>query len=516
MGRWAIDGVEPLEVVSPSSEDQLSRVVASADSDGAALFPRGGGTRIDLGGVPSRPGIVIDMTGIDQVVAHNYADLTATFQAGVTFRQVSDTLSHHGQLLAIDPPLPGRATVGGTLAAGVSGPMKWHFGHPRDTVIGMKVVQPDGQVTKSGGQVVKNVSGYDMSRLHVGGLGSLGIILEASFKLTPVPMYEKTILAAFRGIEETRNAALGIFNSHVMPLAMTAFDASTAHRIGMEAAQGQWRLAVRLGGRSRTLDRQVDDVTTICGQADARELEPVEGRSAERLWESLRDFGWDTENAPPLAIHVSALPSDLPKIVSAADQTKCPALDPSIVAQPGFGAIDIFWHTSSPSPSKGPRQDRHSGEGRNPEGQGARGTPSPLTEPTHNRHSRESRNPEGQGAPRTPSPLTEPAHNRHSGEGRNPEGTGGEGHPLSLEGEGWGEGDRTVSLSEEIRHVISQLQQSITQIGGSAIVQRCPLEVKRDIDVWGGDPPGIETMRRLKKQYDPNNTMNPGRFVGGM
>ena len=363
MGRWAIDGVEPLEVVSPSSEDQLSRVVASADSDGAALFPRGGGTRINLGGVPSRPGMVIDMTGIDQVVAHNYADLTATFQAGVTFRQVSDTLSHHGQLLAIDPPLPGRATVGGTLAAGVSGPMKWHFGHPRDTVIGMKVVQPDGQVTKSGGQVVKNVSGYDMSRLHVGGLGSLGIILEASFKLTPVPMYEKTILAAFRGIEETRNAALGIFNSHVMPLAMTAFDASAASRIGMETEPNRWHLAVRLGGRSRTLDRQVDDVTTICGQADARELEPVEGRSAERLWESLRDFGWDTENAPPLAIHVSALPSDLPKIVSAVDQTQCPALDPSIAAQPAFGAVDIFWYPSSPSPVTGARAgacNRHS------------------------------------------------------------------------------------------------------------------------------------------------------------
>ena len=135
---WAIDGVEPLEVVSPSSEDQLSREVASANADGAAIFPRGGGTRIDLGGIPSRPGKVIDMTGIDQVVAHNYADLTATFQAGLTMRQVSQTLSRHGQMLAVDPPIPGRATIGGTLATGVSGPLKWHFGHPRDTVIGMK------------------------------------------------------------------------------------------------------------------------------------------------------------------------------------------------------------------------------------------------------------------------------------------------------------------------------------------------------------------------------------------
>ena len=220
MRHWAIDGIEPLEVVSPSSEDQLSREVARANADCTAIFPRGGGSCIDLGGVPSRPGKIIDMIGIDEVVAHNYADLTATFQAGVTMRQVSETLSRHGQLLAMDPPLPGRATIGGTLAAGVSGPLKWHFGHPRDTVIGMKVVQPDGQVTKSGGQVVKNVSGYDMSRLHVGGLGTLGIILEASFKLTPIPMYEKTVTAAYRNVEEAQAAALGIFNSHVMPLAL--------------------------------------------------------------------------------------------------------------------------------------------------------------------------------------------------------------------------------------------------------------------------------------------------------
>ena len=460
MECWAIDGVEPLEVVSPSSEDQLSREVARANADGAAIFPRGGGTRIDLGGIPSRPGKVIDMTGIDQVVAHNYADLTATFQAGLTMRQVSETLSRHGQMLAVDPPIPGRATIGGTLATGVSGPLKWHFGHPRDTVIGMKVVQPDGQVTKSGGQVVKNVSGYDMSRLHVGGLGSLGIILEASFKLTPIPMYEKTTLAAFRGIEEAQTAALGIFNSHVMPLAMTAFDASASRRIGMEDRPNLWRLAVRLGGRSRTLDRQVDDVTSICNQADARDLEPIEGRSAEQLWSSLRDFGWDAESAPLLAIHVSTLPSDLSKIASAVNQLRTPTLDPAIVAQPAFGAVDIFWHTSSPS--------------------------------------------------------VEPLHNRHSRESGNPEGTDGAGCPLSLEGEGWGEGDGTNSMSDEIRKLVPHFQTAIAEIGGSAVVQRCPIDVKSDIDIWGGDPPGIETMRRLKKQYDPNNIMNPGRFVGGM
>ena len=235
-------------------------------------------------------------------------------------------------------------------------------------------------------------------------------------------MYEKTIVATYSSIEYAQAAALGIFNSHVMPLAMTAFDASIANRIGMKAANGQWHLAVRLGGRSRTLDRQVDDITSICRQADARNLEPVEGRSAERLWTSLRDFGWNTQDAPLLGIHVSALPSDLSRIVFAVDRLHTPALQPSIVAQPAFGAVDIFWHTSN-----------------------------------------------------------------------NP-----------------------TSQVDELRPLISKFQHAVTEIGGSTVVQRCPSEVKRNIDVWGGDPTGIETMRSLKKQYDPNNIMNPGRFVGGI
>ena len=202
---------------------------------------------MSLGDVPQRPGIVIDTSALNRVVAHNSGDLTATFQAGATFRTVSEVLAQAGQLLAIDPPLPGMATIGGTLASGASGPTKWQFGHLRDTVIGMKVVQPDGRITKSGGQVVKNVSGYDMSRLHIGGLGSLGIIVEASFKLTPIPMYESTILARFQTVDRAIQCGLDVFNSHVTPLAIAGFNSAVAGAIGADERPGTF-LAVRLGG----------------------------------------------------------------------------------------------------------------------------------------------------------------------------------------------------------------------------------------------------------------------------
>ena len=152
---------------------------------------------MEVGRPPERLDAVVEVSHLDAIVEHNPADLTVTAQAGIIVAGLQRVLGEEGQFLAIDPPLPDRATIGGTLASGADGPLRWHYGHPRDSVIGMRVVQADGTVTKSGGQVVKNVSGYDMSRLHIGGLGTLGVIAEVSFKLTPLPQRQATLLGGF-------------------------------------------------------------------------------------------------------------------------------------------------------------------------------------------------------------------------------------------------------------------------------------------------------------------------------
>ena len=110
---------------------------------------------------------------------------------------LQDSLKEHGQFLAVDCPFPAESTVGGTLASNSPGFLRWQLAHMRDMVIGMKVVFAAGTLTKSGGQVVKNVSGYDMARLHIGGLGTLGVITEVSFKLTPLPAKEGSITVGF-------------------------------------------------------------------------------------------------------------------------------------------------------------------------------------------------------------------------------------------------------------------------------------------------------------------------------
>ena len=415
--NYRIDGIAPVDVVAPSSEEQLCETVVAANKDGLGVIPYGGGTRIGLGNPPSRPCLVVDMTNLNRVVSHNYADLTASFQAGATFGFVSEILAQQGQLLPIDPPVPGRATVGGTLAAAVSGPLKWHFGHPRDTVIGMKVVQPDGNVTKSGGLVVKNVSGYDMSRLHIGGLGSLGIILEASFKLTPIPMYERTLTAAFDTADDAMDASMQVFNSYVMPLAMTAFGPTVASRIGLGENSERHHLAIRLGGRSRTLARQADEITAIFKDARASSLQDIEG-PASSLWRSLSDFGWTPETMPALNIKTTTLPSRARDIMKLIESLRDSDLEPAAVAETGFGSVEAGWYA--------------------------------------------------------PADVSD---------------------------------DSLIAIVSDVRKHVSRL-------GGTSVVQLCPPGVKSAIDVWGEDHPGIDVMRRMKRQYDPNGIMNPGRFVG--
>ena len=417
---YMIDGVAPVSVIRPSTVDHLCNEVAAANRDGVAVFPWGGGTQMSLGNKPQRSGIVVDTTALNRVVSHNSGDMTATFQAGATMQTVTEVLAQAGQFLAIDPPLPGKATVGGTLASGASGPTRWQFGHLRDTVIGMKVVQPDGRITKSGGQVVKNVSGYDMARLHIGGLGSLGIILEASFKLTPMPMYESTITARFQTVDRAVQCASEIFNSLVTPLAITTYNRVVSEAIAADERPGTY-LAVRLGGRPRTLDRQVDEVSAICARYLAIDTDKAEGSGGSRLWRLLADFGWDPGSTPVLNLRVNALPNQVESIHNLLEGLRISNSEAAITSQPGFGTVEANWFVGDTSPDLG-----------------------------------------------------------------------------------------------ELAEIVQQVRTECAELNATAVVQKCPTDLKDLVDVWGGHPSGIGVMRRLKAQYDPNNTMNPGRFVGGL
>ena len=194
---YAVDGVIPTVVVSPGTVEEVSAVLAACSKADAAVVPWGGGAHMGLGGVPKKVDVVLALGRMNQVIDHEPGDMTSTVQAGMTLSHFQSHLGRHGQFLSLDPPGGSRATIGGILAANASGPRRLRYGTARDLLIGLRVVHADGTVTKGGAKVVKNVTGYDMNKLYVGSLGTLGVIVEATFRLYPIPPVERTWVASF-------------------------------------------------------------------------------------------------------------------------------------------------------------------------------------------------------------------------------------------------------------------------------------------------------------------------------
>jgi len=161
--------------------------VRQAAAKGEALYPVGGATMLDLGLPPTKPGTAVEMAALDRVIDYPARDMTITVQAGITVARLQETLRAEGQQLPVDVPLPDRATIGGAVATNASGPRRLGYGTLRDYVIGISVMNDEGQEVKGGGRVVKNVAGYDLMKLYTGSLGTLGIITQLTLKVRPLP-----------------------------------------------------------------------------------------------------------------------------------------------------------------------------------------------------------------------------------------------------------------------------------------------------------------------------------------
>ncbi len=178
------------EVVTPDTVEAVSTVLR--DADGRTVTPRGGGTK-DRWGTPRRPDLTVDLSRLDRIIDHAAGDMVVQVQAGVRLDTLDAELARAGQQLAVDTPsydngaVLDAGTVGGALAVGLAGPRRLRYGTVRDLLLGVRMVRADGTVATSGGRVVKNVAGYDLGKLLCGSYGTLGLIVEATLRLHPVP-----------------------------------------------------------------------------------------------------------------------------------------------------------------------------------------------------------------------------------------------------------------------------------------------------------------------------------------
>jgi len=185
--RYRVGGRTPRTAIKPASLAEVREVLRACGRDKLCVVPWGGGARLALAEPPERLDVVLDLSGLDRVIAYEPEDLTVTAECGVTLDALRETLAARSQELPLESAHMARATLGGTLAANASGPRRLRFGAPRDRILGARFALADGTLVRSGGQVVKNVAGFALHRLICGSNGALAILLEASLKLMPAP-----------------------------------------------------------------------------------------------------------------------------------------------------------------------------------------------------------------------------------------------------------------------------------------------------------------------------------------
>lgn len=305
---YQVDGVVPRLAVAPPSVNALQEILRVASEAGLATVPWAGGTQMGLGNLPRAFDLALDLRRLNAIVQYEPDDLTVAVQAGCTVGELNARLGAHGQMLPLDCATPDRTTIGGLVATGLSGPRRYGYGALRDLLIGITVVLPSGQLSRGGGMVVKNVSGYDMMRLHYAALGSLGVIVQLNFKVIPKPRSERTVIAAYHGLAEASDAALRVRFSQLAPTAIVLIEGRAARAVGLEVPG--WIAAVRCEGPQRAVERQADRIAEVVRPATTR-LSILEGHSSQQLWSQVASEIGASPLVGAIRVRIGQNPSDL-------------------------------------------------------------------------------------------------------------------------------------------------------------------------------------------------------------
>jgi glycolate oxidase FAD binding subunit len=285
---------------APDSAEELAAELAAAGQAGLRARVRGAGTKLRWA-PEDAVGVELSTAGLDRVIEHNAGDLTAVLEAGVPLAGAQEQFRSEGQMLALDPPDPGGATIGGIIAANDSGPLRARYGGARDLVVGMRVALADGTVAKSGGKVIKNVAGYDLAKLFTGSFGTLGAILEVSVRLHPIPPVTATAVGHTRSPHLLAGGAIALTHSRVEQLGL---DVRWAAGAGMVLA--------RFGGA--TARAQAEAAERVLREAG---LEAELAEADDSLWEAQRD----AQRSPAgLVAKVSAVQTDLEQLAALAER----------------------------------------------------------------------------------------------------------------------------------------------------------------------------------------------------
>lgn len=425
VAAYAVDGVLPSAAVRPGAAGEVAELVKLAVAEKLAVIPMGARTKLGIGMPPARYGLAIDMTRLDRVISYDPGDLTLSVEAGIPLAKLATTLAEHKQFLPLAVPFYERATIGGTLASGVDSPLRQMYGTARDFVLGMEFVTGDGALAKSGGRVVKNVSGYDLHKLMLGSIGTLGIMTRVNFKTFPLATETRGWLGGFTRAEDAFAFATSIHKSPLAPQTLEIFDrpAATTLNAQLPIDQTEWSVAISAAGNERVLERSARDLQSLSRNANAVAFSALDEAAALELRAATREFPVLTANklTDCVIARVTALPTQMAETVQMLKNVATERGLPCAVFARGVGVIYFaLWPTE-----------------------------------------------------RDATTMT-----------------------------------RLAQCAKEILSAAGK--------NNRGMILQIPLELKREMNVWGEPGEDFPLMQRVKQAFDPHGIFAPGRFVGGL
>lgn len=264
-------GVRPKLVFSPGSVEEAAEVMARCARDAARLLFVGGATDLDAGHLPERLDAVLRTGGLGRILEHAPSDQIVVAEAGVPLALLQQTVGAHGQRLALDPPSPERATLGGLVAGNAFGPLRARYGSIRDLIIGVSIVRADGTGSRGGGKVVKTVAGFDIPKLMVGSLGTLGLIATVTFRLHPLPETSTTVLVPGCSAALLRNLVREMRRAQLEP----------ASAVAILSGAGTFDLAVQFEGFAAGVEQQRDRFMSLVARSGAANGQTADPAAAD-------------------------------------------------------------------------------------------------------------------------------------------------------------------------------------------------------------------------------------------
>jgi glycolate dehydrogenase FAD-binding subunit len=336
--HFSVDGLLPSTVIRPNDAADAARGLHDCDEVAAAVVVWGGGTQMRLGAPPRRYEVAFTTERMTRLLEYEPADLTCRVEAGMRLSDLQATLRAQGQRLPLDAPHPERATVGGMVAANTNGLTRGRYGTVRDWVIGIAVAYPSGKVARAGGKVVKNVAGYDLMKLHIGALGTLGAVAEVNFKVQARPEAEATLLTHFEAPAPALEVGLKLARQYLAPAAAIVFDGDSLSgslpppRTGEGRGGGatEWTLALKFDGYAREVDAASDLAIRLIREAGGS---VEESETPPAFWDAARDWPAPEDDGVVLRGVVPLTSSQ--RLIAAVPP------DARVLAQPASGVVDV-------------------------------------------------------------------------------------------------------------------------------------------------------------------------------